>query len=123
VVLADGHGRRVVVTGAQGPVVRVIGEDDTGAQLVDQTCRIGRAGYLSRAAVPAARCPGSAGEEYADGGQVGKYLVLADVGVPGPARSWAGGADVEVAAPVGGLAVGPGRFRPPPAPPPGQQPG
>jgi hypothetical protein len=35
------------IAGAQGPVARVVGENDAvGAQLVDQGCRIGRAGHL-----------------------------------------------------------------------------
>ena len=43
-VLANRDGRRVLVTGAQGLVARVVGEDDAaGAQLVDQSCRISRA--------------------------------------------------------------------------------
>ena len=47
-VLADDDGRRVVVTGTQGPAIRVVSQDDAvGAELVDQDCRIGRAGYLS----------------------------------------------------------------------------
>ena len=57
------------------------------------------------------------------GGQPGQDLVLADVQVLRPARAGAGGAGVAVAAPVGGLAVGPGRLQPPPAPAAGQQPG
>jgi hypothetical protein len=37
VVPADGDGRRVVTAGAQGPVLRIAGEDDAiGAQLVDE---------------------------------------------------------------------------------------
>ena len=56
------------------------------------------------------------------GGQPGQDLVLADVQVlrwPG----LSGGAGVGVTAPVGRLAVGPGRFQPSPAGPAGQQPG
>ena len=98
-----------MVTGAQGPVVRVLGEDDAdGAQLVDQVCRNRRSGHLGRTAVPAAGFPGRVGEQDADSGQVRKDLVLAQVGVPGPSWFWADGSGVAVAAPVGGLAVGPG---------------
>jgi hypothetical protein len=47
IVLADGDGQHVVVTGAQGPLVRVVSEEDSaGAELVDQGCRTVRAGQL-----------------------------------------------------------------------------
>jgi hypothetical protein len=99
VVLADGDRRRVVGTGAQGPAVWVVGEDDAAdAELVDQGCCIGLAGYLSEAAVPAAGFPGRAGEQDGKGGQVRQDLVLAHVGVPGLSWFWAGGASVAVAA-------------------------
>ena len=68
-------------------------------------------------------CPAAPASRMAQGGQVRQDLVLADVGVLRPGRVRARGAGVAVAAPVGGLAVGPGRFHPPPAPPAGQQPG
>jgi hypothetical protein len=78
VVLADGNGRRVAVTGAQGPVVHIVSEDDAiDAELVDQRCCIGGAGQLAGTDALAARSPGRAGEQDADSGQVGKDLVLA----------------------------------------------
>src|SRR6266496_2828435 len=59
VVLADGDGWRVVAAGAQGLVLRVVGQDDAfGAELVDQGCRTVRASHLSQAAVPVTGCPG-----------------------------------------------------------------
>src|SRR6266704_556742 len=102
------HGDRdgVVVTGADGQRVRVVGEDDTrGPQLVDQASGLGGGGELPGAV--AVRLA-AAGEKDGDSGQVGQDLVLAHVGVLGPTRFRAGGAGVAVAAPVGGLAVGPG---------------
>ena len=56
-------------------------------------------------------------------GQPVQDLVLADVQVPWPPGFRASGASVAVAAPVGGLAVGPRRLPPPPAPAAAQQPG
>ncbi len=59
------------------------------------------------------------------GRQAGQDLILTDVQVLRPTRIGAGRASVAVAAPVGGLAVGPGGLQPPPAhptasvPPPG----
>src|SRR5580658_9885900 len=107
VFLADDY-RRVLVTGAQGPVVRVIGEDDAAdAELVDQVCCTVRAGHLAGTGVRAAQFADAAGEQDGDGGQVRQDLVLAHVGVRWSSRFWAGGAGVAVAAPVGGLAVGP----------------
>src|SRR5260370_5530426 len=51
--LADGHRRRVLAVGVQGPVIRVIGQYDAiGAQLVDQPGRISGAGYLRFPAAP-----------------------------------------------------------------------
>jgi hypothetical protein len=58
------------------------------------------------------------------GGQPVQDLVLADVQVPWPPASGRVAlASVAVAAPVGGLAVGPRRLPPPPAPAAAQQPG
>ncbi len=57
------------------------------------------------------------------GGQPGQDLVLADVQVRRAVRAGAGGAGVPVAAPVGGLAVGPSRLQAATAPSAGQQPG
>jgi hypothetical protein len=62
VVLADGY-RHIVVACAQGPVVRVIGEDDVAdAELVDQVCCTGRAGHLAGTGVSAAQFAYAAGE-------------------------------------------------------------
>jgi hypothetical protein len=48
VVLADDDGQRVVTVGAQGPVLRVVGEDHAvGAQPVDEGSRTVRARHLS----------------------------------------------------------------------------
>ena len=58
-----------------------------------------------------------------EGGQPGQDLVLAYAPVHRPVRPGPGGAGIAVAAPVGGLAVGPGRLQSPPAGPAGQQPG
>ena len=82
--------------------------DTLSTQLVDQPGCVVRSGQLGCTAAPAARFPCRAGEQDADRGQVRQDLVFADVGVPRSARAWAGGAGVAVAAPVGGLAVGPG---------------
>jgi hypothetical protein len=57
------------------------------------------------------------------GGQAGQDLVLADVQVLRPPGIRAGAAGAAVPASVGGLAVGPGRLQPPPAPATAQQPG
>ena len=95
--------------GAQGTAVRVVGEDGAvGAELVDQGCCAVRAGQLRRAAVRPGGFAGGAGEQDGDGGQVREDLVLSHVGVRGASGFWAGSAGVAVAAPVGGLAVGPG---------------
>jgi hypothetical protein len=105
VALADGH-CCIVVTGAQGSVVRVIGEDDAAdAELVDQGCRVGGTGHLARAAFPAAQFADVAGEQDADSGQVRQDLVLAHVRVLRPARIWAGGARVTVTAAVGRVPI------------------
>src|SRR5690242_11809472 len=103
-VLAYGDRRNVSVAGADGPGVRVVGEGDARRpQLVDQARCLTGSGDLH----------GAAGwrlialDEDGQRGQVRQDLVLPDVGVLGPAGSRAGRAGVAVAAPVGGLAVGP----------------
>jgi hypothetical protein len=109
---------------AQGKIARVVGEDDTvGAEPVDQGCRIGRAGHLYETEVPAARFPGRAREQESESGQVRQNLVLAHARGLRPAGVRAGGTGVAVAAPVGGLPVGPRRLQAPPAPPACQEPG
>src|ERR1700676_5439726 len=65
---AYGHGWRVLGAGAQGPAVRVVGEDDAiGAQLVDQDCDVGRAGHLGGTAARAARFPDKPGPRTSSG--------------------------------------------------------
>jgi hypothetical protein len=45
VVLADGDGQLVVTVHAQGPVLRIVGEDDAvGAQPIDQVRSLRRGG-------------------------------------------------------------------------------
>jgi hypothetical protein len=62
-IRTDDDRRRLVIPGAERPVVRVIGEDNAvGAQLVYQHRRTGRAGHLSNAAAPRSRFPGRPGE-------------------------------------------------------------
>ena len=107
-ICTDDDRRRVVPPGAERSVVRVIGDDNAvGAQLVDQHGRTSGAGHLGNGAAPRSGFPGRAGEQDGKGGQVREDLVFADVGVRGPSRFLACGAGVAVAAPVGGLAVGP----------------
>jgi hypothetical protein len=87
--------------------------DPVFAQVRDRFFYAERAPYISSAA-SAASCPISrglyAGQEKVQGGKLCQEAVLADVGVLEPMRVGRGGAGVPVAAPVGGLAVGPGRF-------------
>jgi hypothetical protein len=69
------------------------------------------------AAAPPPLSSGRLGEQQVQGGQVQQDPVLTDVGVLEPARAAPAGGGVAVAAPVGGLAVGPGRFIRRPQPP------
>jgi hypothetical protein len=98
---------RAWVAGAQGLVVRVVGQHSAcRTQLVNQVRGAVRAGQPGQA--PAARVRfAAAGEEDGQGGQVRQDLVLADVGVLGPGGIRDGGAGLAVPAPVGGLPVGP----------------
>ncbi len=99
-IRAYGERRRLVTpAGAQGPAIRVVGEDHAvGAQLVDQRSRAVRAGQLRQAAVSAVGLPGEAGQQDGEGGQVREDLVLADIGVLRPGGIGDGGAGVAVAA-------------------------
>ena len=93
VVVADGHRRRVWAAGMQGPVIGVIGHHDAvDPQLIDQPGRIFRSGQLRCAAAAGPWCPGSAGEQDTDRGQVRQDLVLADVAISRPSGLWPGGA-------------------------------
>ena len=119
-VSAHGDRRDATAAGAEGPGVRVVSEDDARRpELVDQGRRLSR----SRDLRGAAGWRGVAVQEDGHGGQARQDLILADVGVLRPSWLWAGSAGVAVSAPVGGLAVRPGRFQPPSAPAAGQQPG
>ena len=73
--------------------------------------------------LPPALRDGGLGEPQVQGGQMRQDPVLADVGVLDPAQAAAAGGGAAVTAPVGGLAIRPRRFHPPPAANAGQQPG
>ena len=99
------YGDRHAVAGADGPGVRVVGKGDAcSPQLVDQACCLTWGGDLHGAGRQRLTV---AAEEDGQGGQVRQDLVLTDISVLRPAWFRAGGAGVAVAAPVGGLAVGP----------------
>jgi hypothetical protein len=100
------YGDRHAAAGADGPGGRVVGKGDAcGPQLVDQACCLAWGDDLQGAVRQRLIV---AVEADAQGGQVRQDLVLTDIGVLRPAWFRAGGAGVAVAAPVGGLAVGPG---------------
>ena len=81
-------GGRVEAVSAQGPVIRVVGEDGAvRTELVDERCRVGRPGQLRPDAAPAGGLPGGADQQDGQGGQVRQDLVLADIGVLRPAGS------------------------------------
>jgi|SRR5580704_11265373 hypothetical protein len=68
-VLADDDRRRVVAAGVQGPIIRVVSEDDAiGAQPVDQHGPVRRAGHLSGSAALRSGYPGRRGEQDGDSG-------------------------------------------------------
>ena len=113
---------RTLGSGTENAVAWVIGQRDPPGPQVSDHRRGVRAGGpvgLPRATADIV-CRDA--EEDGQGGQAGKDLVLADVGVPGPGGVRPGGAGVAVAAPVGGLAVGPAGFHVPLADPAAQQP-
>jgi len=110
---------------AQRCVGRVLGEGDLPlTQVRDHVLSwlVPDVGPAPAAPSPS-RFSGLPGEQQVQRGQVRHDDVLADVGVPRPLRAGRAGGGMPVAAPVGGPAVGPGRFHPPPARPAGQQPG
>ncbi len=114
----------VSVACAQGSGCRIVGEGDL---LLPQ----GAEHLLSALRVDVGSAPGAAppwsafglGEQQVQGGQVRHDQGLAEVGVLRAFRARRAGGGVAVAAPVGGVAVGPGRFQPPAAGPAYQQPG
>ena len=95
----------------------IIGEGDLAvAQVSDHILGTGLVPDVGAAAgAPSPLWCGRLGELQVQGAQVRQDPVLADVGVLKPARAARAGGGVAVAAPVGGLAVGPRRFHPPPA--------
>src|SRR5690349_11340931 len=122
--LADADGDGVHAVGLQGLGGWVVDEADAGRpELLNLVRSLGGRRDLPACLLPAARLVASVLLEDGQGGQAGQDGVFADVQVPGPGGVGAGGAGVAVAAAVGGLAVGPGGFQPPPADPAAQQPG
>ena len=82
-VAADGDRDGVAAASADGLRVRVVGDGDTVVpQLADQARDLSGGGDLHDAVVVLSLVPG---EDDGQGGQVREDLVLADIGVPGPA--------------------------------------